>query len=706
MKRISKMQLFTMAAVALLIIFFGLFLYMGQINRELSANTVNTMEEIAAHDKGFIENYLDRTCENLTGIGIRLRNGKFKNIRALQAQLSLELSSSQFRYLYLVDKQGKMISGAFLIQDGTKYYYIYNILEGIPKTITRYNEAVAVDSQDEAIVYALSMEPFKVEDKEFIGIVGQTLVNDVRKHMTVDSFNKRGNSLLIDKDGYYIVNYSYKNGIGQQDNMFENLAKANFQAGFSLDKLKTDLQNNKEFACSYTLAGIPYNLTVLPLEAVDWSLAVTVPNSVFMDQSKEFIFFTMVLLVAVVFIFLIMIAGIFRTWKMSVEARAAADAKSSFLNKMSHEIRTPLNAIIGLNYLMRDNLDKKEELNQYLDKTASTSQYLLSLINDILDISKMEQSPLIMNHEAISLNSLVSSATNIMKEVIEAKSIDFTVINHLSHPFIIGDEMRLEQVILNILSNAVKFTPAQGKITMELDQQEKNDNRVETIIKITDTGIGMSEEFQKHIFESFTQENRTEIDPTVGSEHHGSGLGMAISYLLMKRMNGNLSVTSLLGKGSSFTASWLAEITTEAKILTNPKPMPNRVTIPTAGKKHILIAEDNKLNANILVKLLERRNYATVVAADGQQAVDLFNASTWGFYNAILMDVQMPVMDGFDAARAIRDTNRPDAKTIRIYACTANTATEDRRKAEEAGMNGFIAKPIDIKKLLAILQNC
>ena len=708
MKQLNKLQLTIITSLAVLLIVLGMFLYMRQITTVLSSSTVATMHEIAAHDKSFIESYLERMTDNLINIGTRMRNSRYNSITELQQKLSVELGTSPFRYLYLIDSQGKMYSGAYLIQDGNKYPYVNNILKKLPKTIDHYSESLAVDSQDETIVYALSMPPFKVGGEEFVGIVGQTIVNDVRKHMTANSFGNQGHSLVVDREGYYIVNYSYKNGIGQQDNLFNNLTQAHFDSGHSLEQVKKDIKQGKAFECSYQLEGVPHNLIVLPFDNVNWSLAITVPSSVFISQSRQFTLITTILLLSIVLILLCLVAGIFRAWKLSIETRALAEAKSSFLNKMSHEIRTPLNAIIGLNYLMKEKLDDKAALTQYLDKTSDTSQYLLSLVNDILDLSKLEQSHIIMANEAFSLTEMVELLADIMKEELAKKQLTFTITNKLSYPFIMGDELRLKQVVLNLLSNAIKFTNEKGTITLELAQIDQGNKQVINIVKVADNGIGMSEEFQKHVFESFAQENRAEIDPTVHNGNRGSGLGLTISYLLMRNMKGNLQVQSTLGEGSCFTATWPALAVTEPA--RESAKIPSENTLPRTGNdtslgKNILIAEDNSLNADILVQILQRRKYNTVVAVNGQEAVKKFAASQPNFYDVILMDVQMPIMNGYEAATKIRAMKRPDAHTTRIYACTANTAVEDRQKATAAGMNGFIAKPIDVKKLLAILQN-
>ena len=703
MKISAKFHLPFLAFLAICVIITGLALYMQQVSHMLSSNTLNTMQEIANHDKSFVENSLDRSCNNLQYISMRLRGEKITTLQELQTRLGQELASSGFQYLYLIDANGKMYSGALLIQDGKVYPYVQNILKKIPRSIARSSETTAVDSQDETIVYAITIPSFKVEGHEFIGLIGQTIVNDVRKHMTLSSFSGKGTSMVIDKDGFYIVNRSDKNGIGQQENIFTTIEKGEFLQDFSIADIKNKMKNGKNFSCSYKLAGNQYVLSMTHLDSVDWYLAVTVPVVVFTNQSRQFVIMTAIMLVTILIIIISMIVGLFKAWKVSIEAQANAEAKTSFLRKMSHEIRTPLNALIGLNYLMLNNLQDTTKVKYYLEKSASTSQYLLTLINDILDISKLEQSAITLIQEPFSLSKITSLLQAMLKEQLEKKSIEFTVQEEISYPTILGDEMRLKQVLLNILSNALKFTPEKGHITLAVSQTAEKVSLITTTFKITDNGIGMSPEFQKHIFESFTQEKQENPAKELKIEQQGSGLGMAISYLLMQQMGGSLSVDSTLGQGSCFIVTLPAtpaSLPNATSLNTQQKPLPKLA----ATKQHILIAEDNKLNADILLNILKRNGYLATIATNGQKAVDLFISSKSYHFYAILMDSQMPVMDGYTAAQKIRSSHKEDAKTIQIFACTANTAGEDRKKAVEAGMNGFIAKPIDVAKLLAILQ--
>ena len=399
-----------------------------------------------------------------------------------------------------------------------------------------------------------------------------------------------------------------------------------------------------------------------------WSIVLTVPQDVFSEQTQQFVVMAGIMLGVVVVVLCLMMLVIIRISVVSRTAKAESKSRGDFLSSMSHEIRTPLNGIIGLNHLMQENTQNPEKLEEYLTKSDSTAKYLLSLVNDILDMSKLQ-------------------AGKIETEILWSD--------------IIGDETRIEQILMNILGNAVKFTQKDGSITMRVFQVREKSSRVITVYEIEDTGCGMSEEFQKIIFDLFSQEHNN-----VSRGTHGTGLGMAISFLLAKQMDGTLSVQSKLGIGSCFTFRLPAEIADGVQD-TNRKnyAVPEAVdivqdTAPEREKVKILVAEDNELNAEILLEILKNAGFSAVRANDGGQAVDIFEASSLHEFGIILMDVQMPVLNGYEATKVIRAMNRSDAKTVIIYACTANTFKDDQVKDLESGMNGFIAKPIDVDKLM------
>ena len=398
------------------------------------------------------------------------------------------------------------------------------------------------------------------------------------------------------------------------------------------------------------------------------------------DLLYRYRYAAMVLAAAFVLI-IVLICLLLRARIRSMEDRADARAKGRFLSTMSHEIRTPLNGLVGLNYLMTQNMDDRSKLEGYLKQSTATVKYLMSLVNDILDMSRLQE------------------------ETME-----------LPYPGILGDQVRIEQILLNILDNARKFTPIGGNVDFTARQELQDNETVLTVFTVRDNGTGMSEEFQKHIFDTFTREMET-----VSKGNQGTGLGMAISHSLAKLMGGDLTVTSHKGEDSEFTFSfpaplaiadeegteWEKKAEREAEAQTRDAASGYEET-PEPGMPehslHVLIAEDNELNAEILLELLEDAGITADLAVNGREAVEKFAHSAAGTYSLILMDLLMPEMDGFMAARAIRAMKRPDAAKVKIFACTANSYQEDKEKAMESGMDDFITKPIDIRALLDKLK--
>ncbi len=393
---------------------------------------------------------------------------------------------------------------------------------------------------------------------------------------------------------------------------------------------------------------------------------------------------------------IIIIVLIFLLTKLRIriaESKAEAKAKGRFLSTMSHEIRTPLNGLIGLNYLMLKKLDDKEKLEEYLKQSSVTANYLLSLVNDILDSSKLEEQKLDLMLQPTELALVIETVRTIEQSAMSAKHIDFSVNAKISYPYLLADEVRIQQVILNLLDNAKKFTADGGRVKLDTDQQRTDEGDILTTVKVSDNGRGMSEEFQKKIFDLFSQELQT-----VSKGNQGTGLGLSISRRLARLMGGDLTCVSKKGEGSEFTFTFRAKA--------SDPPERKRHTDTDEGKKstRILVAEDNELNGEIIYELLISSGFECDLAENGRVALEKFAASPNGYYGVILMDLLMPEMDGFETARAVRALERDDAETVKIFACTANSFAEEKDKAYESGMNDFITKPINIDELLAKLS--
>ncbi|WP_125144298.1 ATP-binding protein [Clostridium transplantifaecale] len=371
------------------------------------------------------------------------------------------------------------------------------------------------------------------------------------------------------------------------------------------------------------------------------------------------------------------------------KAEAGNHAKSEFLSRMSHEIRTPMNAIVGLTDLTAMMEGVPEKALNNLEKIKTSSNYLLSLINDILDMSRIENGKMTFASESFSIHEMLRDVENMLQQDAANRSLDFGLEENIDHDVIVGDELRLRQVILNLLSNAFKFTGAGGSVLLRVSEESSTESEVSYKILVRDTGIGIAQDEQHRIFESFEQ---------LGSNYsksQGTGLGLAISRNIVHLMGGELCLKSEVGQGSEFYFT-----------VTFPRGQMEKKTAPETKVREdrfdgakFLLAEDNDLNAEIAMELLRMQGAVVTRAENGREALELFKHSTQGEIRAILMDIQMPEMNGLEATAAIRGLSRPDASTVPIIAMTANAFREDREAAIAAGMNGFVPKPIDVNEL-------
>lgn len=382
------------------------------------------------------------------------------------------------------------------------------------------------------------------------------------------------------------------------------------------------------------------------------------------------------------------------------KAQEAAESKSLFLSNMSHEMRTPLNGIVGCMRIIKDNLDNTALLQEYLKKAESTADYMVSLTNDILDMSKIESHKLTLEERKVSIRQISFNMETMFRSQMTAKGIRFAI--ELEEPLWIirADEVRIQQILVNLLSNAQKFTNPGGTVVLKIRQLQEAEDRVKTGIVVSDTGIGMSREFSERIFKPFEQER---LD--TARLHGGTGLGLAISSELVHLMQGTITVESELGKGSTFTVEFTCEaLSLDLADGEKEREESAEKELSLVGKK-ILVAEDNELNREILCSLLEELGAEIRVAENGKEAVLIFQQSSPGEIDGILMDMQMPVMDGCTAAQRIRKMEREDAKRVVILACTANAFQDDIERVKAAGMNDHLAKPLDVTKVVSRLYD-
>ena len=376
-------------------------------------------------------------------------------------------------------------------------------------------------------------------------------------------------------------------------------------------------------------------------------------------------------------------------------AEEASEAKTRFLFNMSHDIRTPMNAIIGFSDLLEKHLDDKEKVHDYIKKIQLSGSFLLSLINYVLEMARIESGKATLRTEVGDAQELLGALNAVFEPAVEKKRLKYNCTLDVEHRFIICDVIKVREIVLNIISNSVKYTPEGGSVTVQIKEipWEKEGWTAYRIL-VEDTGIGMGAEYLPHIFEEFTRERTSTESKVVGA-----GLGLPIVKALIDLMGGTIQVESERGKGSKFEVILPFEIASEEEVKDSyvkkeEKPY-NR-----SKEKRILLAEDNELNAEIAITILEENGFKVERAEDGCKCVELFSEKPTGYYSTILMDIQMPNMDGYTASRKIRGMEREDAKAIPIIALTANAFDEDRNKAFAAGMNGHIAKPIDVGRMV------
>ncbi len=616
-------------------------------------------------------------------------------------------------------------------------------LEGAPERVSYVSNSLTVDDSRMVFLKQLST-PVTLQSEtgeitlRYFGISqSMTQLND---YFRCDAYENNNSVYVLDNDGFKLFNAN-DTELLKGHNVYTVLSQMSYLHGSSFAAAKARLARTGSCYSNAVLNGTEYFYALKQMENAQWTLAFLVPADYVAVNTQKLVGIVMGIIISFAAVFsvtAVFVGWIFLREKQRQELRAeketnlrleqyniqltqandemrraqdiaaealqsaerASKAKTDFLANMSHDIRTPMNAIIGITTLMKNELHEPEKLAEHLGKLENSSRLLLGIINDILDMSRIESGKTTLSIEKMNLPQQVSQLDSIIRQQAGQRSQTFTVNTHLQHENVLGDPNRLNQVLMNILSNAVKYTPTGGHIRLEVEELPRNEHYARYRFVVQDDGIGMSESYQKTLFDPFTREERSGTNKV-----QGTGLGMAITKSIVDLMGGSISVESATGKGTRFEVVLEFPIDTEADTVQNAQVLPEEeeTASPLSGMK-FLCAEDNAINAEILEMLLETKGASCTICPNGQEIVDAFASVKPGDYDMILMDIQMPVMNGLEATRRIRSGENPLGRTIPILAMTANAFLEDMQKSKEAGMDEHLSKPVDISALEQVVK--
>ncbi len=546
----------------------------------------------------------------------------------------------------------------------------------------------------------------RLADGNLAYLVKEYRTREIANQFTLSFYDQTGFSYLVDQRGNIMVRSEHRNSNKTVYNLFdmvagpENDPQVLAQFEQSVQQLKTGWAR-----FSYNGTGLVFCYEPLQLDA-GWLLVSVVPERMISAQTNSILQKTLIfsgLLLAL----MLLIVAVFYAIKMHEntlhtnelqqalnEADRANKAKGRFLMDMSHDIRTPLNAIIGMTAVARQNVNNPDKMQDCLRKIEISGLQLISMVSDVLDMSQIEQGTLVLRQEPCNLDKLFAETLELMQPKAQEAGLQLEAEPlQLANPQGVGDALRIRQVLLNIIDNAVKYTPAGGRVHLTLTQPEPpQDDQVIYHFCCQDTGIGMDEDFQQRMFMPFERARNT-----TDSKIAGTGVGLPISKSLLEVMGGHIEVDSQPGCGTTIQLAF-------PLLLAQDEAAPAEMA--TYADKRVLLVEDNELNMEIMEELLGLFEVQIAKAEDGQQAVDLVQANPGGYFDLVLMDIQMPVLDGYQATQQIRALPHADAQTLPIYAVSANALAEDVQNSLASGMNGHIAKPVDLDELEKVLREC
>ena len=725
-----------MTGVAMLLAFF--FLYHIYIQDIIYEERLNQMEEVTHQMFQNLEDVIDSHWGRVTEECNYLKAANVQTTDELCRQMKKKYELSAYAdhkiTLMAVDSEGR-----YYTQDG--YIGLFRDLdyfEDNPDQISFVFDSMT-DNQSEMVLLKRLSEPIELQNGEekttisYFGIAQN--MEQLNPYFSCDAYNGNNSVYVLDDNGFKLFNSNQVELI-KGHNVFSVLQKMKYFHNSSFDETKAELE---EKGCSYSnaiLDGTEYFYALKRLENAEWTLIFLVPAEYVATNTLRLVNFVMVFIITfTVIVAVCVMLGIsfvmrrnqqeairverennarletvnteLRQAKRAAEeafqvAQEANRAKSNFLANMSHDIRTPMNAIIGITSLIRYDAGDKGKVIEYADKIDTSSQHLLGIINDVLDMSKIEAGKTVFKYSDFSIVDFIQELDTIFHAQIHEKKQTFTITKeNIRHEWVNGDRVHLMQIFSNLLSNAIKYTQEGGEIQLLAEECESNSSvYAKYRFLVSDNGMGMSADFKNTIFDTFTR-----AENSMTNKIQGTGLGMAITKNLVDSMGGTIDVESEPGQGSCFEIFMDLKIAEEESVSLALQAETDEQDGNILQGMKFLCAEDNKLNAEILTELLKLEGAECTICENGEEILKAFEQSVPGDYDMILMDVQMPVMNGYEATKAIRRGSHELAKKIPIIAMTANAFSEDIQHSLAAGMNAHVSKPVEMKVLKKTIKS-
>lgn len=719
-----------MTGIVMFLAFF--FLYQTYIQEIIYEERLNQMEEVTRQMFQNLEDVIDARWVRVTEECNYLEDASVQTTEELCAYMKkkydLSVYAEQRITLLAVDSEG----GYYTESGNRGLFRELDYFEDSPEKISFVFNSLT-DDQSEMVFLKRLSEPIHLQndDKEtvirYLGIAQD--MEQLNPYFNCDVYKRNNSVYVLDNNGFKMFN-SNRVELIKGHNVFSVLKNMKYLHNSSFDKTEAELEEKGYSYSNAVLDGTEYFYGLKRMENAEWTLIFLVPAKYVAMNTLKLVNFVMIFIViftVIVAVCVILVISFvmhrnqqeairverennakletvnteLRQAKLAAEeafhvAQEANRSKSSFLANMSHDIRTPMNAIVGITSLIEHECDDGEKVKEYAKKIELSSQHLLGIINDVLDMSKIENGKTTLKYADFSISELLQEMNTVFHPQANEKHQTFVITGEdIQHDWVKGDRVHLMQIFTNLLSNAVKYTQAGGIIQFIVEECQTNSSvyaKFRFLVK--DNGMGISTDFKEKIFDAFTRE-----ESSLTNKIQGTGLGMAITRNLVEVMGGTIDVESVKGQGSCFEILLDLKIAEQRVTAPTQKIQENMQDISVLKGMRFLCAEDNELNAEILTELLKIEGAGCTICENGEEILNAFEQSAPGDYDMILMDVQMPVMNGYEATKAIRRSLHELAKTIPIIAMTANAFSEDIQHSLAAGMNAHISKPVEMRIL-------